>query len=90
MVDIYYLDIGFKGDAVDRARQIVHALGQTRHGKGIRLNAEQVVYIDLEDRASVAWKVEYIDYEDRAAALKALAMDLDRIDEGWRACLLTG
>ena len=85
--DIYYLDIGLKDGDVHRARQIVQSLGKTRDGKCFREIDEGVQYTSIEDPASSAWKFQYVDFEDRAAALKVLAMELDRIDEGWRACL---
>lgn len=90
MADIHYLDVGLKADDVGRARPIIQALGEIRGGKGISANAGRIEYIDLDDSASNAWKFEYVDFEDRAAALKALALDLDRIDEDWRDCLLIG
>lgn len=85
--DLYYLDIRLKDGDVHRARQIVRSLGETRGGKSFREVDERVEYTAIEDPASGAWKFEYIDFEDRAAALKVLAMELDRIDKGWRSCL---
>jgi hypothetical protein len=89
-VDIYYLDIGLKDGDVDRAKQIVQSLGEIKDGKGFLDSDGQTRYTDLEDPVSSAWKFEYVDFEDRTAALEALATDLDRIDEGWRSCLIVG
>ena len=91
MGGIYYLDVSLKGQGADlgRAKQIVRALGEIRDGKGYRVNGRMLEYTGLEDRAAETWKFEYIDFEDRAAALKALAVDLDRIDGDWRDCLIT-
>jgi len=86
---LYYLDITLDGDAA-RAREIVQALGEKRAGRGVSADDRTIQYTDLEDRAVNAWKFEYLDFEDRAAALKALAVDLDRIDGEWRDCLSVG
>ena len=91
MADIHYLDVGLKTDDVGRrARPIIQALGEIRDGKGFRVAGARVEFTDLKDRGVDAWKFEYVDFADRAAALKALAIDLDRIDEDWRDCLLIG
>lgn len=90
MAGIYYLDVWLKDGDNGRARQIVSALGEKRDGKGFVAHIPEVMYTDLGNRAADAWKFEYIDFEDRAAALKSLAVDLDRIDAGWRDCLVIG
>jgi hypothetical protein len=84
---LYYLDITLKDGDAAHAREIVQALGEKRDGKGFGADTRKVHYTDLEDRAANAWKFQYLDFEDRAAALKALAVDLDRIDGDWRDCL---
>jgi hypothetical protein len=87
---LYYLDITLKvGDAA-HAREIVQVLGEKRDGNGFGADARKAHYTDLEDRAANAWKFEYLDFEHRAAALKALAVDLERIDGEWRDCLIIG
>ena len=84
----FFLDIALKSDDDANGRQIVRALGEQRDGKGFFPDGRKVPYTDVEDRAVNAWKFEYIDFEDRAAALKSLVVDLDRIDAGWRDCLV--
>ena len=85
---LFFLDITLKGDDDANVRQIVRALGKQRAGKGFFPDGRKVPYTDLEDRTVNALKFEYIDFEDRAAALKSLVVDLDRIDAGWRDCLV--
>jgi hypothetical protein len=85
----YYLDIVIKGEDDPHARHIVQALGEKRDGKGY-CDPRQIEYVDVDDRNAIAWKFEYIEFEDRVAALKALAVDLDRVDGQWRDCLIIG
>jgi hypothetical protein len=84
----FFLDITLKGDGDANARQIVRALGEQRAGKGFFPDAREAHYTDPEDPTVNAWKFEYVDFEDRAAALESLVVDLDRIDAGWRDCLV--
>jgi hypothetical protein len=83
----YYLDIVIKGEDDAHARHIAQALGEKRDGKGY-CDPRKVEYVDVDDRDAIAWKFEYIEFEDRVAALKALAVDLDRVDGHWRDCLI--